>query len=104
MLPIDINHEIEFTPEHPRTKMLYDSLQFRAVLFCLESGQGVPRHVSTSEVMMQVFAGSGTVICGEKEHSMRAGEVVVARPNESHGFRSEGERLVILALIIPSPA
>jgi len=102
-MPIDLADEIEFMDEHARTKMLHDSPQFRAVLFCLEKDQGVPRHVSKSEVMMQVYQGSGTVIVGEKEYAMKAGEVAIARPNEVHGFRSEGERMVILALIIPSP-
>src|SRR3990172_3083377 len=104
MLPIDLHGETEFMPEHARTKMLYDSLHFRAVLFCLEKGQGVGRHTSGSEVMMQVLTGSGTIIVGDKEHRMKAGEMIVSRPGEPHGFRSEGERMVILALIIPSPA
>ena len=104
MLPIDLDSETEFLDDHPRTKMLHDSPQFRAVLFCLEKGQGVPRHVSPSEVMMLVHKGSGTVIVGDKEHRMKAGEMVVCRPNESHGSRPEGERLVLLARIIPSAA
>lgn len=104
MLPIDLSSEIEFMDEHARTKMLHDSPGFRAVLFCLEKGQGVGRHSSPSEVMMMVYQGSGTVIVGETEHRMKAGEVMVARPNETHGLRSEGERMVVLALIIPSPA
>ena len=103
MLPINLDSEIEFSQERPRTKMLYDSANFRAVLFCLEKDQGVPRHTSPSEVMMQVYKGSGTVIVGENELPMKEGDVVVSRSNETHGFRSEGERMVILALIIPSP-
>jgi quercetin dioxygenase-like cupin family protein len=104
MLPIDLDSEIEFAEERPRTKMLYDSLNFRAMLFCLEKDQGVPRHTSPSEVMMQVYQGSGTVIVGDKELAMKAGDMVVSRANETHGFRSEGERMVVLALIIPSPS
>ena len=104
MLPIDLDAEIEFHEDRPRTKLLHDSPEFRAVLFCLEKGQGVPRHTSPSEVMMQVYMGSGTVIVGEKEYPMKDGEVVVARPNEAHGFRSEDERMVVFALIIPSSA
>ena len=103
MLPIDLAAETEFMEERPKTKMLYDSSFFRAVLFCLEAGQGVPRHVSSSEVVMQVVQGSGVVTVGEKEHRMKAGEVIVSRPEEPHGFRSEGERFVVLAHIIPSP-
>ena len=104
MLPIDLDSEIEFMEEHARTKMLYDSMGFRAVLFCLEKDQGVPRHTSPSEVMMQVYKGSGTVIVGEKEHTVKAGDMIVSRPGEVHGFRSEGERMVVLALIVPYPA
>jgi quercetin dioxygenase-like cupin family protein len=103
MKPISLDEEIEFLEDHPRTKMLHDSPQFRAVLFCLEKGQGVPRHATSSEVMMQVYRGSGTVTVGDVEFSVREGEMLVSRPNEAHGFRSDGERLVILALIIPSP-
>jgi quercetin dioxygenase-like cupin family protein len=103
MLPIDLEHEIEFMDERPRTKMLYDSTGFRAVLFCLEKGQGVGRHSTASEVVMQLYKGSGTVIVGDKEHSMKAGEIIVSRPGEVHGFRSEGERMVVLALIVPPP-
>jgi len=100
MLPIDLDAEIEFMEEHARTKMLHDSPGFRAVLFCLEKDQGVPRHASPSEVVMQVYKGSGIIIVGEKEYSMKAGEIIVSRPHELHGFRSEGERMVVLAFII----
>ncbi len=103
MLPLDIDSEIEYSKERARTKMLYDSMTFRAVLFCLEKDQGVPRHAAPSEVMMLVYRGSGTVIVGDRELPMKAGEMVVSRPNEVHGFRSEGERMVVLALIVPSP-
>ncbi|MBI5694508.1 MAG: cupin domain-containing protein [Nitrospirae bacterium] len=103
MLPINLDDEIEYMDEHARTKMLHDSPQFRAVLFCMEKGQGVGRHTSTSEVMMQVYRGSGTVIVGDKEYQMKEGEMIMSRPNEVHGFRSEGERFVILALIVPQP-
>lgn len=100
MLPINLDDEIEFMDEHARTKMLHDSMRFRAVLFCMEAGQGVGRHSTDHEVMMQVYRGSGTVIVGDREHSVKAGEVLVSRPNEVHGFRSDGERFVILALIV----
>jgi len=103
MLPINLDSEIEFMDERPRTKMLHDSPFFRSVLFCLEKGQGVPRHVSASEVVMQVYRGSGVVIVGDKELQLKEGDIIVSRPNETHGFRSEGERFVILAFIIPSP-
>ncbi|MGC2423489.1 MAG: cupin domain-containing protein [Nitrospirota bacterium] len=100
MLPIKLDEEIEFNPERARTKMLFDSPAYRVVLFCLEEGQAVPRHVSTAEVMMFLYKGSGTFIVGEGEFKLKEGEMVVCRPNEQHGFRSEGERMVVLALII----
>jgi quercetin dioxygenase-like cupin family protein len=100
MLPIKLDEEIEFNPERARTKMLFDSPAYRTVLFCLEEGQAVPRHVSTAEVMMFLYKGSGTFIVGENEFSLKEGEMVFCRPNEQHGFRSEGERMVVLALII----
>lgn len=103
MLPISLDDEIEYMDEHPRTKLLHDSPAFRAVLFCLEKGQGVGRHSVPSEVVMMVYRGSGTVIVGDREFAMKQGEIIVSRPNETHGFRSEGERLVILAHIIPAP-
>ncbi|MHB8174571.1 MAG: cupin domain-containing protein [Nitrospirota bacterium] len=100
MLPIRLDKEIEFNPERARTKMLSDSPAFRTVLFCLEAGQGVPRHVSPAEVAMFLYRGSGTFVVGETEHKLKEGEMVISRPNEPHGFRSDGERMVILALII----
>jgi len=100
MLPINLDEEIEYNPEHAATKMLYDSLLFRSVLFCMDAGQGVPRHAVPNEVVIQVYSGSGTVIVGDKEHAMKAGEVIVSRANEVHGFHSDGDRFVILATII----
>lgn len=100
MLPITLDYEIEFNPERARTKMLFDSPAFRAVLFCLEEGQGVPRHVSPAEVVMFVYKGSGSFLIGESEFKMKEGDMITSRPNEPHGFRSDGERMVILALII----
>jgi len=100
MLPIHLDDEIEYHPEHAATRMLYDSLLFRSVLFCLDENQSVPRHVVPNEVLMHVYKGSGTIIVGENEHSMGEGEFIVSRPNEMHGFRSEGEKFVIIATII----
>jgi len=100
MIPIKLDDEIEYNPEHAATKMLYDSLLFRSVLFCMDAGQSVPRYAVPHEVVMQVYRGSGTVIVGDREHPVREGEFIVARPNEAHGFRSDGERFVIIATII----
>ncbi len=100
MLPIRLDDEIEFNPERARTKMLFDSPAFRVVLFCLEEGQGVPRHVSPAEVVMFVYKGSGSFIVGESELRLKEGDMITSRPNEQHGFRSDGERMVILALVI----
>jgi quercetin dioxygenase-like cupin family protein len=100
MKPINLDDEIEYNPEHTATKMLRDPLGFRAVLFCLDEGQTVPRHANPNEVMMHVYKGSGTIIVGDVEHAVREGEFTVARPNEMHGIRSEGEKMVVLALIV----
>jgi quercetin dioxygenase-like cupin family protein len=93
---------VEFSQERYISKLVHDSPRIRVALFCLEPGQQVPPHSTSSEVVLQVMQGQGKIRVGEEELAAGAGTIVVCPPDAPHGFQAE-EKLVIVALIAPPP-
>jgi quercetin dioxygenase-like cupin family protein len=91
-------------PDRPATALLHDSADARVVMFRIEPGQSVPVHTSTSTVLLVVVSGTGTVAGGEGERRVGPGDIIAYDPQEPHGMRTDGEQLVIAAIIAPRPA
>lgn len=70
--------------------------------FCLEAGQQILPHTSTSAVPLYVAEGEATLQGSGEGTAVKAGSLVTYEPEESHGWRAE-TRLVILATIAPAP-
>jgi quercetin dioxygenase-like cupin family protein len=102
METVNLDELEEYSKEHPGTKLLYDSEAARVVLFCLDAGQEIPLHTSTSEVLMQVIKGRGSLIAGGEDVEAGPGTIVACAREEPHGMKAE-ERMVVLATIAPRP-
>lgn len=89
--------------DKPATAIVADSADARILLFRIHPGQEVAPHTNASTVLMTVIEGSGTVSGPDGDHDVRAGDFIAYEPNELHGMRAGGERLVILATIAPRP-
>ena len=92
----------EFDPTRPMSKLLHDSEKSRVVLFCLEPGQEITPHTSTSEVVFYGVDGKGTILLGEGEVELEPRAIVICPPVLPHGIRA-GERMIVLAVITPRP-
>ncbi len=92
----------EFDSGRVVAKLLHDSERCRVVLFCLEPGQEVSPHQSTSEVIFYGVEGKGTVLVGTDEVGVVSGTIVVCPPMLPHGIKAES-RITILAVISPRP-
>src|SRR5512138_3258516 len=90
-------------PDRPATALLHDSADARVVMFRIEPGQEVPVHTSTSTVLLVIVAGTGTVAGADGVRRVGVGDIVAYDPQEPHGMRADGERLVIAAIIAPRP-
>ena len=90
-------------PSRPATALLHDVPDARLLVFRIEPGQEVPPHTNSSTVILTVLEGSGTVSGADGERAVRAGEVIAYAPAEPHGMQALGERLVLLAAIVPRP-
>ena len=93
---------LEFAPDHPGKKLLYNSDNMRVVRFCLKAGQEIEPHTVVPEVLMLALQGKGVFTVGEKKFDVSAGSVVICRSNEAHGIKAK-EDLVVMAVIAPSP-
>lgn len=92
----------EFDSKRVVSKLLHDSEKCRVVLFCLEPGQEVSPHESSSEVIFYGVEGKGTVLVGTDEVELEPRAFVVCPPMLRHGIKAE-ERTVVLAVITPRP-
>jgi len=88
--------------DHYNAEILYDSENFRHVLFALKGGQEVGGHSVPREVMLYVVKGKGFFRVGEEEHAVQDGDFVVCGSNETHGIKAGGD-MVVLAVISPRP-
>ncbi len=84
------------------SKLLHDSERCRVALFCLETGQEVTSHTSSSEVLFYGVEGRGIISIGAEEVRLEEGSLLVCPPMVLHGIKAE-ERTVILAIITPRP-
>lgn len=101
---VELSELVEYSEEYPISKLVYDSSKARVVLFCLDKGQEIPPHMSTSEVVMQVIEGEGSFLAGDEEHAAKRGTVVACASREPHGMKAaKDKRMVILAAIVPRP-
>lgn len=101
MKVIKLNEKTEFIRHNVAKKLLHDSDQARFVLFCMDPGQEIEPHTSSSSVTIIVIEGSGKWL-GDKEIDFKKGDICFYEPEEPHGFRAE-ERTVLLAVIAPAP-
>jgi len=72
--------------------------------FEVEPGGHTPRHFHDYEHEIFVLEGSGTVLEGDEEHPLRAGDVVFVRPGEVHQFRNTGAAPLKFLCLIPNSA
>jgi quercetin dioxygenase-like cupin family protein len=97
-----LKDKISFSKDGPKKELIYDSEKAKAVLFCLEPGQGVGPHAASSEIAMFAIEGKGIFITGQGESKAEKGSLVVCKENEQHGIKAV-ERFVVLAVISPKP-
>jgi len=98
----DTLKEVEFSPDRPVSKLLYDSDAMRVVLFGLLPGQEIPPHTAPSRVVLHMVEGKGAFLAGSGEQPANAGALLITEPNEPHGLKAV-EKTVLLAVIAPRP-
>ena len=85
---------------------LFESERILVGLNCFEPGQQHALHAHGAlDKVYQVLAGRGEFLLEERSIPMEAGVMLVAPQGVPHGIRNTGsERLVVLAILAPSPA
>ncbi|MGI9516462.1 MAG: cupin domain-containing protein [Pirellulaceae bacterium] len=72
--------------------------------FEVAPGGHTPRHHHPYEHEVYVVAGQGTVIEGETQHAIRAGDVIFVKPDEVHQFKNNGDQTLKFLCLIPNTA
>jgi quercetin dioxygenase-like cupin family protein len=72
--------------------------------FEVAAGGHTPRHFHDYEHEVFVLEGAGEVTEGERRHPLKAGDVVLVKPNEVHQFRNTGPGPLKFLCLIPNSA
>ncbi|MEX2092421.1 MAG: cupin domain-containing protein [Pirellulales bacterium] len=72
--------------------------------FEVSPGGHTPHHFHDYEHEVYVLAGSGTVLDGERERPLSAGDVLFVAPNDVHQFRNTGSEPMRFLCLIPNSA
>lgn len=72
--------------------------------FEVEPGGFTPRHQHDYEHEVFVLEGEGVVYEGDQAHPLRAGDVVLVKPDEVHQFRNTGSAPMKFLCLIPNSA
>jgi len=63
-----------------------------------------PRHSHPYEHEVFVLEGEGVVLEGDLPHPLRAGDVVLVKPDEVHQFRNTGKQPLKFLCLVPNSA
>lgn len=72
--------------------------------FEVQPGGHTPRHFHDYEHEVYVLAGKGTILDGDKELPLAAGDVLFVAPNDVHQFRNTGHEPMRFLCLIPNSA
>jgi quercetin dioxygenase-like cupin family protein len=70
----------------------------------VQPGGHTPKHFHDYEHEVYVVAGKGTIIDGDKELPLAAGDVVFVAPNDVHQFCNTGKEPMRFLCLIPNSA
>jgi mannose-6-phosphate isomerase-like protein (cupin superfamily) len=94
-----------FSPAKMGKSTIFESPRMLVGLNAFEPGQqhALHEHVDMDK-LYSVVQGEGVFLLQDKELPMREGDLLVAPAGVPHGIRnSSGERLIVLAVLAPSP-
>jgi len=74
---------------------------FAMRLFEMEPRGRSPLHTHAWEHEVFILEGEGTVVDGEKERRIKAGDVVFVKPNEKHQFRNNSSATLKFLCLVP---
>jgi mannose-6-phosphate isomerase-like protein (cupin superfamily) len=94
-----------FSPNKMGKSTIFESPRLLVGLNAFEPGQEHRLHDHVDmDKLYSVVQGEGLFLLQDTELPMRAGDLLVAPAGVPHGIRnSSGERLVVLAVLAPSP-
>ncbi|HEX5471164.1 MAG TPA: cupin domain-containing protein [Lacipirellulaceae bacterium] len=72
--------------------------------FEVAPGGHTPKHFHDYEHEVYVLAGRGTIVDGDRERPLNAGDVVFIAPNDVHQFRNTGSEPMRFLCLIPNSA
>jgi quercetin dioxygenase-like cupin family protein len=73
-------------------------------IFEIAPGGNTPKHAHAWEHEMFIHAGVGEIYGNGKWNPIQPGNVIFVPPNEEHQIRNPGDKLLILACLVPSIA
>ena len=103
--PIRPEEHAVYDPARMGKSTLFQSERLLVGLNAFEPGQEHRMHAHAGmDKVYHVLAGSGVFLLEDGEQPARAGTLLVAPAEVSHGIRNSGtERLLVLTILAPSP-
>lgn len=101
-----IAEAVSFREEKMAKVSLFETSRFFCDLYCLRAGQEqrVHRHADADKVYV-ALEGRATVIVGDEERELAAGQAVLAPAGQAHGLRNDsGSDFVCLVTMAPHPS
>jgi quercetin dioxygenase-like cupin family protein len=94
-----------FNPSKMGKVTFFESDRILVGLNCFEPGQEHELHTHQGmDKLYHVLQGAGLLLLQGTERAIKAGEMVVTPAGVPHGMRNtSGERLIVLAVLAPSP-
>ena len=103
--PIRPEEHAVFAPDKMGKATLFRSERILVGLNSFEPGQEHPLHAhSGMDKVYHVLSGQGIFLLEDREIPMQAGQMLIAPEGVAHGIRNDAaERLIVLAILAPSP-
>jgi quercetin dioxygenase-like cupin family protein len=83
---LDLNKEINYSPDSVVSKMIYKAPHAILTLFALEKGQSIAEHTTPFDAMVQILEGEAEIVIGGVKKLVKAGESIIMPVNIPHAL------------------
>jgi len=92
-----------YSDEKMKKVSLFSTERVMSDLYCLEPGQQQKVHAHAGEdKIYYVLEGAGSVVVGDEESPISAGQIVIAPNGEQHGLKNGDSRMTVLVFMAPN--
>lgn len=90
---------VDYSEGSTVSKIITRNEKGNLTLFAFDKGQNLSEHSAPFDAIVQVLEGTGTIIIDKKEHTLKAGQLIIMPANIPHAVEAKEKFKMLLIMI-----